>query len=139
MGKLTGEVSLTPLGSGGGRNWREDTPFKYIANNGDETDVEAGFTTDLASVPRPLWTFWPPEGLYTIPAVIHDKNYTLQKFTRARCDAILLESMKDFGVPWYDRWPIYAGVRIGGWVAWNEHAAKNKEAQNGYTDTAPGQ
>ena len=125
MGQFIGTAELTPLESNDGRNWRVDAPLSYVSSGGERIDVPVGFITDLASVPRPLWVFWPPEGLYSEPAVIHDAMYTQQKLTRVRADAILLEAMKDWGVPWYDRWPIYAGVRAGGWVAWAEHAKQN--------------
>ena len=126
MGQFLGVCTLTPLDSDEGRNWREDTDFGYRTNNGDTIETFAGNTTDLASIPRPLWVFWPPEGLYTEPAVIHDGGYREQKLTRLRCDQILLEAMQDKGVDWFTCHVIYAGVRIGGWVAWGKYAGQNK-------------
>lgn len=34
--------------------------------------VPAGFVTDGASVPRPLWPLFPPTGRYFAAAVVHD-------------------------------------------------------------------
>ena len=34
--------------------------------------VPAGFVTDLASIPRVVWSFFPPDGPWVKGAVIHD-------------------------------------------------------------------
>lgn len=124
MGQFSGEVELTPLDIGDGRMWRVDVPFSYTASNGDIVFVPEKSITDLASIPRPLWIFYPPEGLYTDAAVVHDQAYTEQKFSRLRCDQILLEAMKDLHVTWGTRHIIYWGVRIGGWISWSKYKKK---------------
>ncbi len=88
--------------------------------------VPAGFTTDLASIPRPLWALLPKEGRYNRPAVIHDWLYRVgavqgRPIERAAADHALKEAMHAAGVRWSQRWAIYAGVRGGGWLAWRKH------------------
>ena len=120
-------MDLTPLKLDDGLEWRVDRPVSYHADNGDVVHVETGFVTDLASIPRALWIFWPPEGLYTEPAVVHDQMYRQQAFTRLRCDQIFMEAMTDWGVGRFTRWIIFAGVRAGGWAAWNQHKKENAD------------
>jgi hypothetical protein len=125
MGSWIGSIELTPIDSGTGRNWRVDEVFSYVAQDKSMVTVPIGFVTDLASIPRFLWSLWPPEGLYTDAAVVHDCCYAQQFFTRLRCDQILLEAMEDLGVSWWTRHVIYIGVRIGGWMAWKKHEEEN--------------
>jgi hypothetical protein len=119
MGQFFGTVTLTP--NPDGRTWTVDDLFSYIATNGDRVNVPGGFITDLASIPRFLWDVWPPEGKYTSAAIVHDRLYTTQFFTRARSDEILFEAMGDCGVDWWSRHCIWLGVHWFGWWAWNGH------------------
>ena len=85
--------------------------------------VRAGFPTDFASIPRPLWIILPPLGKYDAAAVCHDKLYRDGAFRRraiARCvaDQVLNEAMRASGVSPVHRWLIYAGVRLFGWIVW---------------------
>lgn len=91
-----------------------------------EIVVPAGFQTDVASIPRPLWALIPKEGRYNRPAVIHDWLYTTatvsgKAIARADADHALKEAMHACGVRWTQRWAIYAGVRLGGALAWRRH------------------
>jgi hypothetical protein len=83
--------------------------------------VPAGFETDYASVPRPLWSIFPPSGKYSRAAVLHDYLYRFSKLSRKRCDDIFLECMDALGVPYFKRYAMYWGVRMGGWAAWNSY------------------
>jgi hypothetical protein len=46
--------------------------FRYLAASGYEIKVPAGYKTDFASIPRPLWWWISPHGKYERAAVIHD-------------------------------------------------------------------
>ena len=46
------------------------------------------------------------------PAVVHDWLYYLGLVPRDVADKVLLEAMGVIGLPWWRRWPIYAGVRV---------------------------
>lgn len=39
---------------------------------------------------------------------------------RKNADGIFLETMAALGVGWFKHHTVYLGLRIGGWVAWNE-------------------
>lgn len=96
--------------------------FRYQSDIAGLITVPPLFFTDFGSVPR-----WMPE-MYALlgdiahePCVIHDYLYATAIMTREISDKVLLEAMGVVGLPWWRRWPIYAGVRVGGWKAWNDH------------------
>ena len=111
----------------GGNRWRLTEPFEYHVGSKESEDavlVPAGFETDFASIPQIFWNILPPTGDYGKAAVIHDYLYATQgldgKYTRKRCDQILLEGMVVLGVGGLARWIIYNAVRwFGGW-AWDK-------------------
>jgi hypothetical protein len=86
--------------------------------------VPAGVLTDLASIPWFLRWLFPIVGASILAAIIHDALYrntyidSTGEITRREADAILLAIMRDSGVSWGQRWAMWAGVRIGGWVSW---------------------
>lgn len=84
--------------------------------------VPAGFVTDLASIPRLLRGILHQNGLSRAPAVLHDFLYATQIMTRAEADAVFREALKAEGMGWLGRFLYWGGVRVGGWVAWRNHA-----------------
>lgn len=119
-----------------GKNWRVIHTFVYDIGDlgsGKSVVIPEGFITDFASIPRGLWNVLPPTGGYGKAAVVHDYLYrggyittilgnveTHNNPTRAETDAILKEAMDVSGVGRVTRWTIWAGVRVGGWLAWNK-------------------
>lgn len=102
--------------------WEIHSEFIYQSDLlGVTLSVPAGFVTDFASVPRVPLIFDVLGDIAHEPAVIHDALYFSGKWDRKSCDDVLLEAMKVNDVSAYKRWQIWAGVRIGGWVAWNAH------------------
>jgi hypothetical protein len=84
--------------------------------------VPEGFNSDLASVPRGLWNLIPPWGPYADAAVVHDFLYQTQLIKpRSFVDSIFLEAMAVKQCRWAQRWVIYLGVRVGGWVTWKHY------------------
>jgi hypothetical protein len=106
--------------------------------------MPAGFVTDLASIPRLVWSIFPPDGPWVKAAVVHDFLYYTQgtgiwgradrhrgverekPYTRAEADRILHEAMLDLGTKPFSRFAIYAAVRIGGAYGW---AHKHRHAR----------
>lgn len=81
--------------------------------------VEAGFMTDLASIPRIVQSLVPKIAHHLQPAVVHDWLYEYdQGLTRAQADLMFLEGMRDEGVGRIRRNLMYQGVRVGGAYAW---------------------
>jgi hypothetical protein len=109
-------------------NRRWELSSDLIWRNGHELNivVPSSFKSDLASVPRVLWSLFPPYGSYTYAAILHDWLYTDGKLSRVECDAIFIAAMKSCGTSWVTRSIIYSAVRMFGWVAFNQHASKAK-------------
>lgn len=76
--------------------------------------VPAGFITDLASVPRALWSVFPPHGKYAKAAILHDYLYEHAINTKRYADNIFLEAMEVLGVPKWRRLAMYWAVRLFG-------------------------
>ena len=82
--------------------------------------VPAGFESDLATIPRPLWVFFPPFGRYARAAVIHDYIYINMRelMTRKAADKIFKSIMIEDGVGVITRNILYRAVRAAGWWFW---------------------
>jgi hypothetical protein len=88
--------------------------------------VPVEFSTDLGSIPQFLQGIFPKDGKAMYAYILHDYLYATGLFTRSECDAILEEAMKSLGVGWWTRKSVRAGLKLGGWVAWNKHRKGNK-------------
>lgn len=113
--------------------WALQRPMTYHTVAGDPIVVPAGFVTDLASIPRPVWSFYPPDGPWVKAAVVHDFLYDTQgdgrwgksqgvkratPYTRREADDILLEGMIDRRIGPWERTVIWVAVRLGGRRGW---------------------
>lgn len=121
-----------------GDRYQLDEEFSYYRENNENEiiNIERGYITDFASVPRLFWSIFPPFGRYTKSAVLHDrlcdaflkkekwsdvlKNSNFvgseeklnKKVTRKEADKIFLESMKAIKVGKFTRWTLYSFVRF---------------------------
>src|SRR5436305_841287 len=86
-GRFSGELHLVleqkkeglPEQTMDGRSlWAVAKPLTYRTHAGDIITLPAGMTTDLASIPRLLWSFLPPDGPWVQIAVFHDLLYKTQ-------------------------------------------------------------
>lgn len=92
-------------------------------------EVPAGFTYDLASIPRLVWILVSPWDV-ALESLFHDLLYRQQLVKRRVADLTMLSMMQDRGVPWPIRTIVYSGVRLGGWAAWNRRAKENAQAES---------
>ena len=85
-----------------------------------EFAVRAGFSTDLASIPRLFQSIVPKVGKHIQPAIAHDFCYTgnVAGMSKAEADSLFLEGMKSMGVWWLRRRVMYLAVRVGGKGHW---------------------
>lgn len=102
---------------GDSAQWDLVEPLRYEGNR-DTFVVPVGFRTDFASVPRVLWTMFPPYGRYTKAAVVHDYLYVSKLVSRADADGLFRRIMHELGVGRTRRWLMWSGVRLGGWLVW---------------------
>lgn len=118
MSRFTSLLKVSPLPDG--TSWVLLEPLTYELNHGtdDRITVPAGFITDFASVPRPLWALFPRQGYHTNAAVVHDWLYWTQRRPRSEADHVFLEAMDILGTLWSTRHLMFWAVRIFGWLAW---------------------
>lgn len=99
-------------------------------------EVPAGTITDLASIPRLLRRSksFDPTGPSRRPAVGHDHAYQTGRLggapvTRAQADRFLYVALLAEGVPKATAWAFYAGVRVGGWMAWRDYRTAERDTE----------
>lgn len=112
-----------------GRTYELLEDFEYYRDNESfKIFVKKGFRTDFASIPRILWSIYPPFGKYSKSALLHDflceaflnkkqwqeisNLHKLELVTRKMADEIFLESMRAVGVPFLSANILYLGVRV---------------------------
>lgn len=107
----------------------------YTTKSGWRIIVPRGFVTDFASIPRPLYAVIPPRGKYNRPAIVHDWLYqkapidpiTGKRVEQDDADYILREACENVDDRFTQRWAIYLGLKLGGFVAWNNYREKDKK------------
>ena len=82
--------------------------------------VEAGFETDLASIPQVFQSVIPVLGRHRQPAIAHDWCYCGKTdLSKKDADLMFLDAMKSVGVGWWRRRSMYLAVRVGGKGHWS--------------------
>lgn len=110
--------------------WVLDKPLGYYSSLLKHlVTVPTGFETDLASVPRLpfIYTLW--GGKAHREGVIHDYLYrsnSVPLVPRATADSVFKEAMGLRGKPWYVRWPMFWGVRLGGFGSYHKRLVGDK-------------
>jgi hypothetical protein len=103
----------------GAREWVLLYPLRaeYELRSGATVTLEvpAGFTTDLASVPRVPGAYLLFGGHARRSAVLHDYLYSTDT-DRQLADEVFLAAMRAEGEPWYVRGPMWLAVRLAGWA-----------------------
>jgi hypothetical protein len=95
--------------------WEVVVPLVYASDVANRIiTVPSGFRTDLASTPRIPIIYEACGNIAAMPAVVHDYLYASGREPRDIADAVLREASAVVGVSWWQRWAMWAGVRIGG-------------------------
>lgn len=112
-------------------------PLQYEASNGTIYVVPAGFYSDGASVPRPVWALYPPFGdSYEPAAWLHDYLYAFAEdvsgtdkghISRAEADGLFDEAMESLNYRRSGRLMIFNAVRMFGWLPWRRYRAEAKK------------
>lgn len=108
--------------------WEVVEPVEAVTSFG-KVIVGVGVKTDGASVPRALWSLFPPMSDYTNAAVVHDHMYkthlvprenglAVGKTDRHIADLIFLELMEHLGTERWRRRAMFRAVRMFGWKPW---------------------
>jgi hypothetical protein len=114
---------ITPLrAEKSGEYWTILQPLVYESDVAQQVfAVPEGFVTDFASVPRLPLAFLLTGDSAHEAAVIHDFLYSTNKVPRSLADRVFEEAAQVSGEPGWKAWLMWAGVRLGGWMAWNNH------------------
>lgn len=100
-------------------------PMNYeVGSTGIFINVPAGFVTDYASVPSPLWGLYSPHEQYSRAAVVHDYLYWTQYCTRLQADNLFMIAMKESDVNALTREAVYSGVRLSGKGPWEQNTSE---------------
>jgi len=95
--------------------------LKFYSKMLDKTiDIEEGFETDFASVPRlPIvYTLWGNQ-THREP-ILHDWGYRKDSgLTFSQANKLFLEAMEATGKPFYIRYPMYYAVCIAGYPSYH--------------------
>jgi hypothetical protein len=107
MARFTGDVKVVNRLTGRVHEWEMCEPLSYRIVDLDDSEVvnvPPGFTTDFASVPRPIWFWIAPWGRHGRAAILHDFMYqqgavtdvrrgTMRRPKRLEADRIFREAM----------------------------------------------
>jgi hypothetical protein len=110
-------------------------PVYYLTIDGELLCLPKDAFTDLASIPRPLWSLLPPQGEngaeYGLAAAAHDFMYrntmllwsgtawVKAAFPKSKCDLLLKEMMLGCQVPELIAETIYQAVNLAGESSFN--------------------
>lgn len=106
-----------------GLHFRLVKNLTYKGRDGDRHVARAGLVTDMASVPRSLWSIIAPFGEQSLPAIVHDQECTdLRKLDRQRSrprrqqrqaiDSRLYRALLERGVPRFRATMMWSGVSV---------------------------
>jgi hypothetical protein len=116
---------LTPLKvelESDGKKWRLAERFiVYTEQVGEEKiwiEVEEGFETDFASIPKIFIPILEWKDKFNKASVIHDWLYNTKQFDRRTADKIFLELMLALGINKFKAHIFYYTVRLFGWLYW---------------------
>lgn len=129
MGRFVGTFKLSPITPKPNSYWYEpgSVPLTYYSDNGGMFQLEESFETDLASVPRFLWSIpgfatgdWPR------PALLHDWLYQkhhdgkdIVGFNEA--NELLQEAMRAEGSSMWLAWMYKAACNKFGKCIWDNY------------------
>ena len=100
-----------------------DTPLHVQAND-ENYLVPSGFKTDLATIPRWLWSVLPPnEADFVFPAILHDYLYVCPHgHSRHYIDEIFYSFLIERGVSRFKAYQFYIAVELFGESHFNKES-----------------
>lgn len=119
-------VLLTPI------FWKPSEPLQP-----DAVHVPRGFVTDFASVPRPFWTLFRPDGDYAFAAVLHDYLYWTQDRPRVAADEVFRLAMEDLRISRSQASILFSAVEQFGSASWNANRAARERGEKRVLSSFP--
>ena len=98
-----------------------------LLGTGGVLQVDAGFRSDGASIPRWIQTAVSPryEAKSFPAALAHDALYMTELLDRKHCDMEFYRLLKLLGMESWRAELYYYAVRLFGWWVWNQHSFKS--------------
>lgn len=100
--------------------WKLTKPIKVIVK-GNLIEIPEGFTYDMATVPKWLWSFIRPYNDALFSTLIHDYLYIYKhnhNMTRYEVDREFLDWSNILNNNKFDNYVRYLFVRLFGWLWW---------------------
>lgn len=94
--------------------WELAEAIEYTLSTGQIIRIPLGFLTDLSSVPKFLWSLFPPFGDFLLAAIVHDYLYKTRLVSRKQADKEMLLLSNQLNHNKADNYTRYAGVRAFG-------------------------
>ncbi len=91
--------------------------------------VPVGIKTDLGSIPQILQNIFPKDGKAMFAYILHDYLYQTGMYKQSICDDILAEAMESLEVDWWREKAVRGGLRVGGFVAYNNYRNGKEETK----------
>lgn len=111
-------VWLIYIGGRKKKRWRVAQELEVLLSSGNRLTIPVGFETDLSSVPKLLWSIFPPFGDFLIAPIVHDYLYVNKIGTRASADKEMLYQSNLYNSNKIDNYIRYVAVRLFGWTYW---------------------
>lgn len=110
--------------------WELLAPFEYHLGTYPSSvvlQVPQGTVTDLASIPRVLWTVFPPHGRWAKAAILHDYLYQTATMSRYKADCVFREALQVLGVSKPVCILMYCAVRVFGRAYYGKNSNRIKK------------
>ena len=144
VGRFSGKLYLVLLDNkdrpsirAGRSLWALQQELEYRPGEDEEELIvlPRGFVTDLTSVPRVVWSFYPPDGPWAKAAVVHDFLYCTKgtgewhshrgitrnrPYSRKEADDLLKQAMADRRIGSWEQFVIWSAVRLFGGGGWGK-------------------
>ncbi|MFO1369079.1 MAG: DUF1353 domain-containing protein [Marinagarivorans sp.] len=113
------------------------TPNKDNGPSYSAVTVPEGFITDLASIPRALFSVLRPDGEYAQAAIVHDYLYWTQRTTREYADDVFRIAMRDLEVSPPQITFIIEAVKEFGDGAWKQNQKLKEKGERRFLKEKP--
>ena len=110
---------LSETANDGRGKWVFLRRYRFQSDCAGETFcIPVGFETDFESCPRIPFIYELLGGISRQSSGVHDFLYVTKPVSRSMADAVLREASIASGLSAWKSWGLWAGVRIGGWIAY---------------------
>jgi hypothetical protein len=98
-----------------------------LLGNGKVLEIDAGFSSDGASIPKWAQTGVSPrwEAASFPAALCHDSLYMAELLERKHCDLEFYRLLRLFGMAAWRAELYYYAVRLFGWIVWRKHTKQS--------------